>query len=398
MVSKFRRSKSSKPDKLTYLGETEDLTTLTGGETVIVLGELVIMNLDEPPHNGVGATIHIPQPIRELRRRDLSLAAMRHPAHHLYSSIHPQLADHIEAHPRASNFILAVDAMCALAATQRTESILIVNGYEAADLTYLDTYLFRFGQLIKITESVINKERSHPRYSVDVKQQLDSALTDYPDARVLWTAPLSPIDIQGYDIEFIGPEIYQGKFPSVTRDGQTTPPSPKIPAVATVSVLVGCLGVGAVDLGTLNQKRSTYDALTQQNTSNPTIALEVLQARAKWQQETDGASAEHTLAPAARLMAAIAQSPEWHVTALSLATQRGPETATPAIPPSADTAPLSVTLSIPAVPNISAIEQTQPVVAELNRRTGMKLIVKPDGLITTAQDDRLTVTIVADTH
>lgn len=403
MLSKLRRPKSPPPtSQVVYLGETDGLSSLAGDETVIVLGELVIMNLDEPPNDGVGATIHVPQPTRELRRRDWSLAAFRNPPRRLYSSIHPLLADHIESHPRSSNFILAVDAMCALAAThQRTEALLIVNGYEtgaqrAGERTHLDTYLFRFGQLICITESIIHKEKSHPRYAVDIKQQLDTALTDHPDAKVLWTAPLTPIDIPGYTLEYVGPEIYRGKFPRVTRDGQTTPPSPKIPAFATAGVLVACMGVGAVDIGALNQKRATYDALTQQNTSNPTIALEVLQARAKWQQETDGITPDHILSPATRLLAAISQNPEWHVTALSLATQRGTETAAPSIPPPSETAPLSVSLSIPMVPNISAIEQAQPVVAALNQRTGMKLIVKQQGLLTTAQDGRLALTIITD--
>lgn len=392
-----RRATASTSDSpaFAYLGEEPDLTTLRGGEIAVVLGKMVIMNLDEPPRDGTNT--YVPQPTRESRRKDLSVAALRQQPSNLYSSIHSVLARHIETHDHRTRFVLAADAMIALAAQQkRTETLLICNGYEAVHHTYFDTYLFRHGQLMRITEAII-KETTHLRYANDVKQQLDEALADYPDARILWVAPLSPLSLPGYKLELVGPEIYAGRFPVVTHDGQTTPPSPKLPAIATAATIIACLGVGAVDVASLSQKRATYDALTQQIPgSTPTVALEVLQARAAWQRDADANTAEVILSPANHLLAAIAQNPDWRITSLSFSTQRGAETAPTNISPSADTAPLSVTLSTPLVANLPLMDQAQPIVAALTQHIGRKLVIKQQGISTAAQDGRLYVTIDAE--
>lgn len=393
----FRSRRSSTPDAppIVYLGQTLELDNLTGGEIAIVLGELVIMNMDEPPEEGSGNLIHVPQPTRQSRRKDFSLAALRSPARSLYASIHPDLAQQMDGQPHDTRFVLAVDAMFALASRHsRTETLLICNGYHAADETYFDLYLFRHGQLVRTDEANI-KPADHPRYPFEVKQQLDELLSDYPEARILWTTPLSPLELPGYDLEYVGPEIYLGKFPSLTHDGRTTPPSPKIPAIATAGVIALCIGTGAYDAAVLSKKRDTYDTLTQQNTATPPLALEILQARANWQRETDGIGTDRIISPAANLLSALATNSDLRITSLSLTTQRGSETTTPPVPQSAETTPLSVTLTMPVRSSESVTDQAQPIVAALNQQTGMKLIVKPQGL-TATQDGRLRVIVGTD--
>lgn len=385
ILSRLAKSPSA---PLAYIGETDDLAHLTGGETAIILGGLIIMNLNEPPHEG-GNVAHIPQPPRESRRRGFTLA--RQKGTHLHLSIHPLLAQHIQHQARGTRFILAADAMFALAAQRKTTAtLLICNGYESPQHTYFDTYLFHAGQLVRITEAII-KPAHHARYAVDVKQQIDEVLNDFPDAHILWTAPLSPLPLDGYTLESVGAEIFAGKFPLVTHDGRTTPASPKIPAFVTAAMLLGCAGVIGYDVMTLTNKRNAYDRLTRDTAANvPSTALDVLQARARWQRETDAVPVESIVAPAQRLLLAVAQNPEWHISKFALATQRGPDSGAPGSP---DASPLSITLIVPAVPNVSATDQTQPIIAALSQRTGARLVVKPQAITPLPQEGRLRITV-----
>lgn len=386
------RSTTSTPSTV-FIGETADLQKLSGNEIAVVLGDLVIMNLDEPPQEGSSVLVHVPQPTRESRRRGFSLSSVRQTTTRLYISIHPALAAYIEENPNSTKFILAADAMLALSAQIKEDTLLLVNGYEAADQTFLDTYLFQHGQLVRLTEALI-KPSSHPRYHIEVRQQIDAAIAEYPDARVVWTAPLTSLELDGIPTNHIDASCYAGKHPPVTHDGRTSPPSPKFPALATAVILASCVAVGFTDATTMMQKRNTYDELTRQATVAPSAALEILQTRAQWQQETDQMSAEKKIAPAATLMTALVQHPEWRLTAIDIATARATETIPSQSPPS-ETALLSITLSTPFTPGTTAAGIAQPLVAALNKQTGMRLVVKPNGL-TSKQDGRLSVTIVAE--
>lgn len=390
------RSAKRTGDTLTYVGEIHELSGLSGDETVVLLGQTVIMSDDAS--TVVESNAYIPQPIRASRRKDFSFESLRQPPHLLYSSIHPDVAHHIEAQPKA-RIILAADAIFALAARQKlSDAVLICNGYEARDHTYLDTYLFRHGQLLHITEATL-KPAEHPRFPIDVKQHLSTALSDFPNARILWTAPLTPIELNGYPLEPVGPEIYNAHFAPVTHDGKTTPRSSKLPAMAAVLTIVACLVAGVLDINALTQKRAVYDQLTQQTPgSAPTVALEVLQARADWQRETDAAPPIQRLAASNQLLAAVASKPDLRITRLSVATRRGSETATPPIAATAEAAAISLTLTTPIQPTVQATDQAQPIVAALSQRTGTKLTVKQQGIASTTTSDpnRLRIVIDAD--
>lgn len=391
-----RRNPRKGDRTLAYIGEPKDIRDYPAHTTCVVLGQLVIMNLNVPPQES--SQTFVPQPTRTSHRNDFSLSALRHPPTVLYADIHPLLAEYIETGDRHNGVrvVLASDAMMTLARKQgRNSTLLICNGYEAPDTTYFDTYLFHNGQLIHITESLI-KPATHPRYGIDVRQHLDEALAEYPDARILWTAPLSAVDIPGYVLEPFGSEIYHHKFHPVTHDGKTAPPSPKIPAIATAATLALCVGTGAFDLATLGQTRATYDRLTSETRENTTLALEILQARADWQRETSSNSSEVVLGPANRLLAAVAQNPEWRLRSLSTKTQRGSETATPAIPKGNEASSLSVILSTSLLPNTSPTDQAQPIVATLSQKTGTQLIVRQQGITTTTDSGHLLITIDAD--
>ena len=387
----FLRRNSKTSSQFAYIGEIHELSDLSNDATAVLLGQTVIMTLDAPLIDGSNA--FIPQPTRESRRRDFSFNALRQPPSRLYSSVHPEVVRHIESQ-RTSRVILAADAIFALAARQkRGDIVLICNGYEARDQTYLDTYLFRHGQLVNITEAVL-KPADHPRFPIDVKQHLDAALSDYPAARILWTSPLTPIELNGYPLEAVGPEMYSAKFASVTYDGKTTPRSPRLPTIVTLLTVAGCVGAGALDVNALAQKRAIYDRLTQQTPgSMPTIALEILQARADWQRETDAVPPIQRLTSANRLLNAVASNPDWRITRLSVVTQRGSETSTPPVTVPLDTAPLSITLTTPIKPNVQATDHAQPIVATLSQQTGTKLIVKRNAIAADTDPTRLRIAI-----
>lgn len=391
------RSTTRSGHSLAYVGEIHELSALSGDETVVLLGQTVIMSLDAPTE--IGSNAYIPQPIRESRRKDFSFAALRQPSRLLYSSIHPDVAHHIASQPKPPRIVLPADAIFALAARQtRNDALLICNGYEAHDQTYLDTYFFRHGQLLHITEATL-KPSGHPRFLIDVKQHLASVLADFPTARILWTAPLTPIELDGYPLEPVGPEIYNANYAPVTHDGKTTPKSPKLPVVAVLLTLAACFIAGALDINALSQKRAIYDHLSQQTPgSTSTVALEVLQARAEWQRETDLVPASQRLASANQLLAAVAGNPDLRITRLSIATRRSSETATPSIAAPVETSAISLTLTTPIQPSLQATDQVQPIVAALSQKVGTKLTVKQQGIAptTTSDSNRLRIIIDAD--
>lgn len=381
---------------MTFIGEASELHTVRPGDTAIILGELVIMSLDTAPDEGIGASPFIAQPLRESRRKDRSLKRWvnARPVQ-IHIGIHQQLALHIEANStRATRYVLAVDAMQRLADSYpHNATLLICNGYHTHELTYFDTYLFQNRQLIQVGENTL-KENTSPRYPTQVAEQIRKAIADYPEAQILWTAPLTPIAIPGFnDIQRIGHDIYKHKFPTVTHDGQTAPPSPKLPATATAAVILGCLAYGAADVVTMHNKRTTYDSLTRQSTTTPSAPLEILQARAQWHQNLSRTPAEAQLQPTKQLLAAVAQMPELRIESLDTATQRIQET--PAQPTS-ETAPIAIIVSTAYQPNVGIIDQTQPLIARLTKLSGLSLNVPTKAMPTPSQDGRLNITILAE--
>lgn len=368
----------SQNDGTVYFGQTSELQGPAAPTNMVILGELVMMSIGSPPNDP--SDTYIPQPIRPSHRTDISIAALRSKPTLLHSVIHPALVDYMDRHPE-TRVILAADAMCKLAQKYRHKNhLLICNGYEATDHTHLDVYVFHHGQLTQVTESRI-RESDHPRYSADVKEKLSDLTTDIPGAHILWTAPLRPIEIQGFPLEFIGPEIYQPSFPQVRTDGRTDPPSPKLPAIATAAVIALCAGWGAYDLKQLATARQIYDELSQ-NTPNTDIPIDVLRARADWQRSLDAEPPEQPFMPAEKLMAAIAQHPEWQLQGLQLSTRRAGE---PEIA-SSSTTPLTMTLLLPDNTQ-TATEQAYTTVSTLATASGIRLTVRPQGL-STLQDNQ----------
>lgn len=379
---------------IAYLGAPADIAMQLPHNTIgVVLGQLVIMAVDEPPQEITNT--FIPQPTRVNHRSDFSLKALQQKAVALHSSIHPLLAQQIETldKARGTRFVLAVDAMCKLAQRyRRHKSLVICNGYEATDQTYFDTYLFHHGQLIKTVEAMI-KPAGHMRYTVDVRQQLDNILSEHPGAKILWTAPLSPLDLPGYELDIIGPEIYQHKYPSVMFDGRTTPPNPKIPAVATAAVLLGCVAAGAIDVSIFTQKRQTYDQLTQINTDTIAAPIEILQTRADWERSNNSDVIDKRYTQAKTLFATIASHPDWRVQSVSLKTQAAgdPSPNTPA-----DTPSISLTLITPSLAGLTPTEQAHSVIETLHQSTGMQLTVRQQGITTMPETTQLRITIDID--
>lgn len=387
----FRNWNNKNKNDYAYIGNVSDLNTLALDSTAIVLGELVIMNIDEAPQEG--GLEYVAQPTRQSRRKDISLRALQDNATQIYSSIHPDFAHHIATTGKHTRYILAVDAMIALANKhKKTKTLLICNGYETPDQTYFDTYLFRHSQLIRITEAII-KPPTHMRYTVDVREQLQEALTECPDAHILWTPPLTPLNIDGFQLESTNPTIYSAKFPPVTHDGQTKQPSSKIPAIATVATIALCIGWASIDASTLNQKRTQYQSLTSNSTATPTIDLEMLQARAKWQTEIDASTPEKDLWPANTLLTAIAEHPVWKVISLSIAKPPGTDETGTTAPAQTDISPLSIVLTTPLPSSQAPEEYVQPFLATLNQRTGMKLFVRQQNLTTETQNGQLRLTL-----
>jgi hypothetical protein len=387
-----RRHGASNLDQYAYLGEADDITRSNRAAISVILGELVIMQMDEPPQEG--GTGYVSQPIRESRRNDFSLSALRSQSAQLYTSIHPDLAQHIATFPKR-RYVLAADAILALATRQRnSKTLLICSGYSTLDKTYFDTYLFRHGQLVRVTEAIV-KPADHMRYAVDIRDQIEEALTEYPDARILWTPPLRPLQLSGIKLEHVGPEMFAGKCPTLTHDGQTASPSPKAPALATAATIALCLGWIVYDASALTNRRDEYKMLDHGKDTSAPKDLEVLQARANWQKEVDASKPKNGLDSASRLLAAIAQNPEWRIASFDVAidniamdgllTKTGANTATPV--------PLVIVMTAPTVPNVPILNQAHPIVAALKDRTGMNLIVGQQGLTTATPDGRLRLSI-----
>lgn len=385
---------------LAYIGQVRDLDPAMDTQnatTYVILGDLVLMAIDAipniPPASSTGLSDgddYIAQPIRPSHRTDLSLAAIKTKPTHLHSIIHPALGQHINRHP-GKRYILAADAMCKLAQKHRHKKhLLICNGYEAPEHTHLDVYQFAYGQLISVTESQLH-ETTHSRYVADVQEKLAKLTADIPDAHILWTAPLSAIELPSFPMEIIGPDIYQHKFLEVRTDGRTQPPSPKIPAIATILVIAGCTGIGAYDLQKFTQVRTAYDQLSQ-STPTTDLPIDQLRTRATWQNALDTSAPQTTLKLAETLMAAIAQHPDWQLQSLQLATRRAGE---PEIA-SANTSPLSITLLLPDQANQTAVEQAYQAITTLSSVTGIRLTVRPQGLSTQADNQQSKIRIVAD--
>lgn len=378
---------------IAYLGEPADIAGQLPDNTIgIVLGQLVVMAVDEPPHEITNT--FIPQPKRLNHRADFSLKALQQKAVALNSSIHPLLAQQIETLDKARGirFVLAVDAICKLAQRyRRRKSVVICNGYEASEQTYFDIYIFHHGLLIKTIESMI-KPASHVRYGMDVRQQLDSVLAEYPGAKVVWTAPLSQLDLPGYDLDLVGPEIYEYKFPPVMCDGRTTPPNPKIPAIATAAVVVGSLAVGALDVSAFVQKRQTYDQLTMSNADTLSAPIEILQTRADWERGNNTDLVDKRYTQAKTLFSIIAAHPEWRVQSISLKTQAAGDASPIA---AVDTPSISMTLITPSTAGRTPTEQAHGIVDALHNASGMQLTVRQQG-ITTISEAQLRITIDID--
>lgn len=378
---------------IAYLGEPADIAGQLPDNTIgIVLGQLVVMAVDEPPHEITNT--FIPQPKRLNHRTDFSLKALQQKAVALNSSIHPLLAQQIETLDKARGirFVLAVDAICKLAQRyRRRKSVVICNGYEASEQTYFDIYIFHHGLLIKTIESMI-KPASHVRYAMDVRQQLDSVLAEYPGAKVVWTAPLSQLDLPGYDLDLVGPEIYEYKFPPVMCDGRTTPPNPKIPAIATAAVVVGSLAVGALDVSAFVQKRQTYDQLTMSNADTLSAPIEILKTRADWERGNNTDLVDKRYAQAKTLFSIIAAHPEWRVQSISLKTQAAGDASPVA---AVDTPSISMTLITPSTAGRTPTEQAHGIVDALHNASGMQLTVRQQG-ITTISEAQLRITIDID--
>lgn len=390
-----RRSKTSPTSpNIIYLGEPADIAGQLPDDTIgIVLGQLIVMAVDEPPQEITNT--FIPQPKRVSHRSDLSLKALQQKAVTLHSSIHPLLAQQIQTIDKARGirFVLTVDAMCKLAQRyRRCKNLVICNGYEASEQTYFDIYLFHHGQLIQTIESMI-KPAAHMRYAMDVRQQLDNVLSEIPGAKILWTAPLSPLELPGYELEFIGPDIYKHKYPPLMFDGRTTPPNPKIPAAATAAILLGCITVGAIDVSTFAQKRQTYDQLTQIDTD--TIApIDILQTRAEWERSNNTNEIANRFAQAKTLFATIATQPDWRIQSLSLKTQTPGATDTPNTP--LETASINMTLTTPNVVGRTPTEQAYSVIETLRQSTGMQFTVRQQGITTMPTTAQLNITIDID--
>lgn len=392
----FGRKATTAPSgpRIVYLGEPADIAGQLSDHTIgIVLGQLVVMAVDELPQEITNT--FIPQPKRVNHRSDLSLKALQQKAVTLHSSIHPLLAQQIETLDKAHGirFVLAVDAMCKLAQRyRRHKSLVICNGYEAQDQTYFDIYLFHHGQLIKTVESMI-KPAAHMRYAVDVRQQLDNVLSEHPGAKILWTAPLSPLELPGYELDYIGPDIYQHKYPALMFDGRTTPPNPKIPAVATAAIVLGCIAAGVLDVSTFTQKRQIYDQLTQIHSNAITAPIEILQTRVDWERSNNSDVIDNRFAQAKTLFSTIANQPDWRVQSLSLKTQAGGPMA-PNIP--ADAPSISMILITPSASGQTPTEQAHSVIDTLHQATGMQLTVRQQGIASMPETAQLRITIDID--
>lgn len=386
------KSPGIKSHKHVFLGELPDMDLLRGGEIGVITGELIIMNIDEPPQDIEGH--YVSQIVRESARKDFSLKALKETSTQIHSAIHSGIARHINTHHKRTRFILAMDAMLALAATYKTnDTLLICNGFEAETKTYFDTYLFHHGQLIRITEAII-RQVNHARYAADVREQIEDALIEYPTARIIWTPPLTPFNIDNLTFEYAGMEIYNGKFPAITHNGEIAPPSPKIPIIATATTLIACIGWGAYNLSTMQDKVALYDRLTRDN-DTPSMNLEILQHRAAWQ-KTINTNTINSFTNAQKLIAAIAQNPEWRLTNLSINTHRpDEENAILSNGSNGSNAQsnLSIILTTPNNPNVSTHEQANTIVTQLNQQTGLKLIVDRQGL--SVQEQRLRLIIQA---
>lgn len=388
-----KTAKSVEP--VQYLGEAPECYTGNLAKTNVILGELVVMNLDEPPQ--AQATTYVDQPARESGRNDFTLRRVINTLQGkntvLHSKIHAALAE-LAGQKKQGRLILAVDAFIALAKKERkTKNLLICSGYETPEQTYFDTYLFRSGQLIRITEANI-KPVSSPRYASDVQEQINDAIAEYDSVRIIWTPPLKPIELQGLTIEHAGPEIFKGKFPPVTQDGKASIAGRHIPTYIFATSIALCAAWLAWDVNALSSKRNAYDQLVQRSSQTAASDLELLEARARWQKEADTRNAVSVLQPAKTLLAATATNPSLLVSSISIATPQGEDSgADPRAFQPKSQAPLEIVLTAPDEKHIPALDQAQPIVAALKNQTGLNLYIGQQGIRQDTQTGMLKLSI-----
>lgn len=387
------QSRATSTENIKYLGVPNDLAFLPVGKCVI-LSELVVMNLEQP----VQMDNYVSQPIRQCARNDISLASLTSTFSGnntiLHSSIHQSLAGQV-TNSTKHNYILAVDAFIAYAARQRKSDVLLIcSGYEVEEKTFFDTYLFKHGQLIRITEAEL-KPVTNPRYMTDVRNQIEEAISDYTSARIIWTPPLTPIDLHlpGHKVEIVGNEIFKGRFPAITKDGKVTTSVQKKPLFATLAVLTFCISWGAYDVYSFQQARDSYQKMLRQSETE-TIDLTLLQNRANWQTDSDLAGSD-ILKPAANFLSAVANKPELKITSMDLKTSRGSD-ASSAVNGSKILSPMVFVVTAPNHPSIPSLDQVHPIITDLKNQTGLNLFVGQQGISSGSTDSRLKISIDAD--
>lgn len=372
-----------------YLGEAFDLDNLQPGETGVIAGDLVIMSVNTPLKNNE----YIAQPPRTSRRQDLSIAALQQKPNAIHFAIRPaalhKLRD-IRNNQSHIRLLCAADAVLNYGKKHKTGTIVVVNGYTNHHQTAFDTYVFRNGQLIEIDEASLNPPE-HIRYAVDVKQRLDALRNRHPTATIHWTPPLPTPYIEGHAIQTVDESIYLNQTYPPLHDPEQPANNYRASAAIALCATIGSTALIANDVYDFDNARDQFRSLTREKPDQaPSIALPVQQTRADWVRNIKTATSR--LPTVTKLLNAVAENADWHITALAVDTS-APDTAQKAGAQSPDNAPITITLNIPYDAKIPAITQAQPVVIALKDKTGLKLNVAQQGIHPDLKNNALQINI-----